>query len=100
MWLINSLVAAAATAGSDNWTFFSRSDYCWARYDAHDVMHCGGLFLVGTMYSILLPTYNERENLPLIVWLINKAFTESKGLVTDVAELSSHCCVSCRNRGI
>ena len=23
-------------------------------------------------YSILLPTYNERENLPLIVWLIVK----------------------------
>src|SRR3989338_10410026 len=28
-------------------------------------------------YSILLPTYNERENLPLIVWMINKAFTEA-----------------------
>ena len=23
-------------------------------------------------YSILLPTYNERENLPLIIWLIMK----------------------------
>lgn len=23
-------------------------------------------------YSILLPTYNEVENLPIIVWLINK----------------------------
>ena len=23
-------------------------------------------------YSILLPTYNERENLPLIVWLLVK----------------------------
>lgn len=21
-------------------------------------------------YSILLPTYNERENLPLIIWLL------------------------------
>ncbi|XP_015778599.1 PREDICTED: dolichol-phosphate mannosyltransferase subunit 1-like [Acropora digitifera] len=28
-------------------------------------------------YSILLPTYNERENLPLIVWLIVNAFSES-----------------------
>ena len=28
-------------------------------------------------YSVLLPTYNERENLPLIVWMINKAFTEA-----------------------
>lgn len=29
-------------------------------------------------YSILLPTYNERENLPLITWLIIKAFEKSK----------------------
>lgn len=27
-------------------------------------------------YSILLPTYNERENLPIIVWLIVKYMTE------------------------
>ncbi|KAK3726767.1 hypothetical protein QZH41_010425 [Actinostola sp. cb2023] len=31
-------------------------------------------------YSILLPTYNERENLPLIVWLIVNAFTERLGV--------------------
>uniref|UniRef100_U5EZ22 Dolichol-phosphate mannosyltransferase subunit 1 n=1 Tax=Corethrella appendiculata TaxID=1370023 RepID=U5EZ22_9DIPT len=29
-------------------------------------------------YSILLPTYNERENLPIIIWLIVKYLTESK----------------------
>ncbi|KAL1779394.1 dolichol-phosphate mannosyltransferase subunit 1 isoform X2 [Sigmodon hispidus] len=28
-------------------------------------------------YLVLLPTYNERENLPLIVWLLVKSFTES-----------------------
>ncbi|PNI59608.1 DPM1 isoform 6, partial [Pan troglodytes] len=28
-------------------------------------------------YSVLLPTYNERENLPLIVWLLVKSFCES-----------------------
>eukprot|EP01125_Pyxidicula_operculata_P016567 TRINITY_DN5716_c0_g1_i1.p1 TRINITY_DN5716_c0_g1~~TRINITY_DN5716_c0_g1_i1.p1 ORF type:complete len:242 (-),score=26.48 TRINITY_DN5716_c0_g1_i1:39-764(-) len=28
-------------------------------------------------YSILLPTYNERKNLPLIVWMINDAFEKS-----------------------
>ncbi|XP_054274245.1 dolichol-phosphate mannosyltransferase subunit 1 [Macrosteles quadrilineatus] len=28
-------------------------------------------------YSILLPTYNERENLPIIVWLITKYMDES-----------------------
>lgn len=25
--------------------------------------------------SILLPTYNERENLPLVIWLIDKHLT-------------------------
>lgn len=29
-------------------------------------------------YSILLPTYNEIENLPIIVWLIDKYMSESK----------------------
>lgn len=29
-------------------------------------------------YSILLPTYNERENLPIVVWLIIKYMNESK----------------------
>ncbi|XP_057291723.1 dolichol-phosphate mannosyltransferase subunit 1-like [Hydractinia symbiolongicarpus] len=29
-------------------------------------------------YSVLLPTYNEKDNLPLIVWLLVKTFTESK----------------------
>ena len=27
-------------------------------------------------YSILLPTYNEKENLPIIVWLIDKSMSE------------------------
>jgi len=27
-------------------------------------------------YSVLLPTYNEKDNLPLIVWLLNRTFTE------------------------
>ncbi|POM65636.1 Dolichol-phosphate mannosyltransferase [Phytophthora palmivora] len=29
-------------------------------------------------YSVLLPTYNERENLPLMVWLLDKTFVENK----------------------
>ncbi|KAJ4382328.1 dolichol-P-mannose synthesis [Didymella sp. IMI 355093] len=28
-------------------------------------------------YSVLLPTYNERRNLPIIAWLLNKTFTEN-----------------------
>ena len=31
-----------------------------------------------TKYSVLLPTYNERENLPLIIWLLMKTATEHK----------------------
>ncbi|MEQ2224196.1 dolichol-P-mannose synthesis [Ilyodon furcidens] len=31
----------------------------------------------GDKYSVLLPTYNERENLPLIVWLLVKYFGEN-----------------------
>ncbi|KAI8800182.1 dolichol-phosphate mannosyltransferase-like protein [Cladochytrium replicatum] len=32
----------------------------------------------GDKYSVLLPTYNERQNLPVIVWLLVKTFTEHK----------------------
>ncbi|KAG0320249.1 dolichol-P-mannose synthesis [Linnemannia gamsii] len=28
-------------------------------------------------YSVLLPTYNERDNLPIIVWLLTKTFQEN-----------------------
>ena len=30
------------------------------------------------LYSVILPTYNERENLPIIFYLIDKTFTEHK----------------------
>ncbi|RPB05451.1 nucleotide-diphospho-sugar transferase [Choiromyces venosus 120613-1] len=29
-------------------------------------------------YTIILPTYNERKNLPVITWLLEKTFTEHK----------------------
>jgi dolichol-phosphate mannosyltransferase len=29
------------------------------------------------LYTVLLPTYEERENLPLIIWLLDRAFTEN-----------------------
>jgi dolichol-phosphate mannosyltransferase len=28
-------------------------------------------------YSVILPTYNERKNLPVMAWLLNRTFTES-----------------------
>ncbi|XP_050719383.1 dolichol-phosphate mannosyltransferase subunit 1-like [Eriocheir sinensis] len=31
----------------------------------------------GDKYSVLLPTYNEKDNLPIIVWLLCKYFDES-----------------------
>lgn len=27
-------------------------------------------------YSVILPTFNERKNLPIITWLLNRTFTE------------------------
>jgi len=27
-------------------------------------------------YSVILPTYNERRNLPIMAWLLNRTFTE------------------------
>ena len=30
----------------------------------------------GHKYSVILPTYNERSNLPIIVWLLAKTFRE------------------------
>ena len=30
----------------------------------------------GDKYSVILPTYNERNNLPIITWLLNRTFTQ------------------------
>ena len=30
------------------------------------------------LYSVILPTYNEKENLPIIYYLIDKAFNDAK----------------------
>jgi len=32
--------------------------------------------VAGDKFSVLLPTYNERENLPLVVWLLARTFRE------------------------
>lgn len=34
----------------------------------------------GNKYSVILPTYNERKNLPIIVWLLAKTFSEKSAL--------------------
>lgn len=33
---------------------------------------------MGDKYSIILPTYNERKNLPILVYLLDKTFREAK----------------------
>jgi hypothetical protein len=38
-------------------------------------------------YSVILPTYNERRNLPIITWLLNRTFTEQYGLRNSQNEL-------------
>lgn len=30
----------------------------------------------GDRYSVILPTFNERKNLPIVAWLLNRTFTE------------------------
>jgi hypothetical protein len=35
-------------------------------------------------YSVILPTYNERKNLPVIIWLLNKVFQERCVVVCNV----------------
>ncbi|KAJ3130954.1 dolichol-P-mannose synthesis [Physocladia obscura] len=32
----------------------------------------------GNKYSVLLPTYNERDNLPIITWMLVKAFKDNE----------------------
>jgi hypothetical protein len=39
-------------------------------------------------YSVLLPTYNERRNLPIITWLLNKTFTEKYAAATSLPAAS------------
>jgi hypothetical protein len=33
---------------------------------------------VNDKYSVILPTYNERKNLPIIVWLLARTFNEQQ----------------------
>lgn len=41
-------------------------------------------------YSVLLPTYNERRNLPIIVWLLHKTFTEKCAFLSSNIPVSQH----------
>jgi dolichol-phosphate mannosyltransferase len=46
---------------------------------AHDIsLNMQGHYNTPTTrkYSVILPTYNERKNLPIIIWLLAKVFEE------------------------
>jgi len=43
---------------------------------------------VRNKYSVLLPTYNERRNLPIIAWLLNRTFTEKYHLPGDSSRVN------------
>lgn len=47
-------------------------------------------------YSVILPTYNERRNLPIITWLLNRTFTEAyayseRYYITCLVGLANRC---------
>lgn len=41
-------------------------------------MYYIALSQMSQLYSIILPTYNERENLPICIWLINQYLVAAK----------------------
>ena len=41
-------------------------------------------------YSVILPTYNERKNLPVIIWLLAKVFQDKWGNSTRIEELRTY----------
>jgi len=59
-----------------------------------DVENMAGLFSTHK-YSVILPTYNERKNLPVIVWLLAKTFTEQ--YVQSLVSVEANDCNSWRN---
>lgn len=46
------------------------------------------------LYTVLLPTYCERENLPLIVWLLAKTFDEKYARCLRRCERSTAVCMT------
>ena len=50
------------------------SQHAGTRLDTH--VASGDTSTTMVLYTVLLPTYCERENLPLIIWLLAKTFDE------------------------
>jgi hypothetical protein len=49
-----------------------------------------GAEVAAPQYSVLLPTYNERENLPIVLWLINRAFQDAYAHAHTHTETNTH----------
>lgn len=50
------------------------AQHAGTRLDTH--VASGDTSTTMVLYTVLLPTYCERENLPLIIWLLAKTFDE------------------------
>jgi dolichol-phosphate mannosyltransferase len=55
------------------------SFFSWMTTDTvyeHAVLNIQDTNMAQNKYTVILPTYNERENLPIITWLLAKTFKE------------------------
>ena len=55
----------------DHYSTLTQRATAWTAFRAIANMAKGG-----DKYSVILPTYNERKNLPIITWLLAKMFIE------------------------
>jgi hypothetical protein len=61
------------------WTPFHSVSFVSAHWVFGRVKHNSKMIATKNKYSVILPTYNERRNLPIIVWLIQRTFNEEYG---------------------
>jgi dolichol-phosphate mannosyltransferase len=56
-------------------------------FDSNAALNMQGQYLSPNThkYSVILPTYKERKNLPLIIWLLAKVFKEKCVVVSGTA---------------
>lgn len=45
-------------------------------FNEHSVLNVQDSNMTQNKYTVILPTYQERENLPIITWLLAKTFKE------------------------
>jgi hypothetical protein len=53
-------------------------------------IHTACIMTTTDKYSILLPTYNERENLPIITWLIDTELSKAYGPIHTHTHTHTH----------